>query len=160
MPAPKLMPGSIQRRGKVSWSVVLDFGPDPLTGRRRQVRRTVRGSKDDAKTLLAWLLLKRDRQLVEGPQPEPQQRSANHCWRPGCSGTILDVGDGSPRCLLCGRGPDAGAGIDWDLHLASISALMSQPPGSAVSLRSPISDEMYERPARGPQRRWLPWAGY
>lgn len=36
---------------------------------------------------------------------------------------------------------------------------MSAPPGSAVSLRSPISDETYERPAAGRRRKWLPWAG-
>ena len=70
------------------------------------------------------------------------------------------MGDGSPRCLLCARGPsDAGTSTDWDLHLASLSALMSPPPGAAVSLRSSISEEMYERPASGRQRKWLPWAG-
>ncbi len=81
------------------------------------------------------------------------------CGRTYCHGTLLNAGDGE-RCLLCGRGPsDAGAGIDWDLHFASISALMKQPPGAAVSLRSSISDEMYERPARGGKRKWMAWAG-
>jgi len=82
------------------------------------------------------------------------------CGRADCHGTLLNAGDGE-RCLLCGRGPsDAGAGTDRDLHLASISALMCQPPGLAVSLRSSISDEMYERSAHGVKRKWLPWAGY
>lgn len=80
------------------------------------------------------------------------------CGRADCHGTLLNAGDGE-RCLLCGRGPDAGAGIDWDLHLASISALVREPPGAAVSLRSSISEEMYERPRRGVKRKWLPWAG-
>ncbi len=81
------------------------------------------------------------------------------CGRADCRGTLLNAGDGE-RCLLCGRGPsDAGAGTDWDLHLASLSALMRQPPGLVVSLRSSISEEMYERPEHGRKRKWLPWAG-
>ena len=86
---------------------------------------------------------------------------ATYCRRPNCRGTVLDVGDGSPRCLLCARGPgDADTGTDQDLHHASLSALMSQPPGAAVSLRSSISEETYERPAHGGKRKWLAWAGH
>jgi hypothetical protein len=39
---------------------------------------------------------------------------------------------------------------------------MAAPPGSAVSYRSRISDEQYERPGsgRGRGRKWLPWSGF
>ncbi len=46
------MRGSIQRRGEV-WRLVVDGGADPITGRRRQLSRTVRGTKRDAESALA-----------------------------------------------------------------------------------------------------------
>lgn len=55
--------GSIRRRGKDRWTVVVDAGPDPGTGKRRQVRRTVRGTKREAEELLVSLIDRRDRGL-------------------------------------------------------------------------------------------------
>ena len=54
------MPGSIVKRGKNSWSVILDLGRDPVTGKRRQFWRSVKGPKRDAETLLVHLLHQRD----------------------------------------------------------------------------------------------------
>ncbi len=60
------MAGHIKKRGKESWSVVIDLGKDPLTGRRRQVRRAVKGTKREAEALLAQLLYQRD-QGIDAP---------------------------------------------------------------------------------------------
>ncbi len=54
------MPGSIVKRGKNSWSVIVDFGRDPVTGKRRQLWRSVKGSKRDAQVVLTQLLHQRD----------------------------------------------------------------------------------------------------
>ena len=54
------MPGSIIKRGKSSWTVVVDIGRDPVTGKRRQLWRGVKGTKRDAETLLVQLLHQRD----------------------------------------------------------------------------------------------------
>ena len=54
------MPGSIVKRGKNSWSVILDLGRDPVTGKRRQLWRSVKGPKRDAQVVLTQLLHQRD----------------------------------------------------------------------------------------------------
>ena len=54
------MAGHIRKRGKESWSVVIDLGKDPLSGRRRQVRRAVKGTKREAEAALVQLLHQRD----------------------------------------------------------------------------------------------------
>ena len=46
------MRGHIKKRSKDSWSIVVDMGPDPETGKRRQQWVTVRGSKRDAEARL------------------------------------------------------------------------------------------------------------
>jgi len=48
--------GSIQKRSKNSYSIVVDIGKDPETGKRKQKRRTVRGNKKDAEKVLAEML--------------------------------------------------------------------------------------------------------
>ena len=54
------MPGRIAKRSKSSWTVVVDLGPDPVTGRRRQLSRAVSGPKRNAESLLVELLHERD----------------------------------------------------------------------------------------------------
>ena len=61
------MPGHIRKRGKESWSVVIDLGRDPLTGRRRQVRRAVKGTKREAEAALVQLLHQRDSGIDKPP---------------------------------------------------------------------------------------------
>jgi hypothetical protein len=46
--------GSVQRKGTV-WSFVVDLGPDPATGRRRQARRSGFVTKKAAETALRSL---------------------------------------------------------------------------------------------------------
>jgi integrase len=50
------MRGSIERRGK-SWRIRVDVGRDPVTGRRRQLTRTVVGTKREAQEAMARLLV-------------------------------------------------------------------------------------------------------
>ena len=54
------MPGSIVKRGKNSWSVIVDLGRDPATGKRRRAWQSVKGSKREAERLLTQLLHQRD----------------------------------------------------------------------------------------------------
>jgi integrase len=49
------MRGSIERRGK-AWRITIDTGPDPASGKRRQVRRTIHGTKADATDALNALI--------------------------------------------------------------------------------------------------------
>lgn len=54
------MPGHIRKRGKNSWAVVVDLGQDAVTGKRRQLWRSVKGNKREAEALLVKLLHQRD----------------------------------------------------------------------------------------------------
>ncbi len=49
------MRGHITKRSEGSYSIVLDVGTNPTTGRRKQQRVTVRGTKKDAEKRLAEL---------------------------------------------------------------------------------------------------------
>ena len=50
------MRGHIRQRSKGSWTCIIELDRDPLTGRRRQTQRTIRGPKRDAELLLAQLI--------------------------------------------------------------------------------------------------------
>jgi integrase len=50
------MPGRIVKRSRSSWTLVVDLGPDPVTGRRRQHSRAVRGTKREAEAELVRIL--------------------------------------------------------------------------------------------------------
>jgi len=50
------MRGSIKARGD-AWRLVVDAGPDPVTGRRRQVVRNVKGTREEAERRLAQMLV-------------------------------------------------------------------------------------------------------
>ena len=54
------MQGHITKRSKDSWSVVIELGRDPLTGKRRQMWATVRGTKREAERELVKRLAERD----------------------------------------------------------------------------------------------------
>ena len=49
------MRGHLKQRSKGSWSIVLDLGRDPSTGKRKQQWQTVRGTKKEAEKKLAEL---------------------------------------------------------------------------------------------------------
>lgn len=50
------MRGSIRQRSKGSWSIVIDVGRDPQTGKRRQEWQTVKGTKGEAQRALREML--------------------------------------------------------------------------------------------------------
>ncbi|MBL7208523.1 MAG: tyrosine-type recombinase/integrase, partial [Dehalococcoidia bacterium] len=50
------MKGHIRQRSKGSWTIVIDVGRDPQTGKRRQQWHTVHGTKKDAERALRELL--------------------------------------------------------------------------------------------------------
>jgi integrase len=50
-------PGHIRRRGPDTWQILLESAPDPLTGVRRRIGRTVHGSRRDAERVRAELVL-------------------------------------------------------------------------------------------------------
>ena len=49
------MRGHIKQRSKGSWTIILNLGRDPATGKRKQQWLTIRGTKKDAETKLAEL---------------------------------------------------------------------------------------------------------
>lgn len=65
------MKGHLRRRGERSWAIVLDLGPDPVTGRRRQKWHTVQGTKRDAQRRLTELL----KELQDGAYVEPSSET-------------------------------------------------------------------------------------
>lgn len=48
--------GNIRKRSKGTWTLTVDLGLDPTTGKRRQTYRTVKGTKKDAEAALAELV--------------------------------------------------------------------------------------------------------
>lgn len=50
------MTGHIRRRGKQSWEIKFDLGPDPLTGQRRLRYRSFKGTRREAEIKLATLI--------------------------------------------------------------------------------------------------------
>ncbi len=50
------MKGHMRKRSKGSWTIWVDIGRDPETGRRKQQSFTVRGSKKDAERELRAIL--------------------------------------------------------------------------------------------------------
>ena len=51
------MRGHITQRSKGSWSIVIDAGKDPETGKRRQQWHTVKGTKRNAQRILHEILV-------------------------------------------------------------------------------------------------------
>jgi len=81
------MRGRLVKRSQGSWRIVLDGAPDPVTGKRRQVSRTVRGPKREAERVLAELLTQRDR----GAGIRPERLTVAEYLRDWCAGLALRV---------------------------------------------------------------------
>jgi integrase len=58
------MAGRIVRRSPQSWTVIVDLGRDPITGRRVQHTKAIRGRKEDAEDYLRQVLNERDEGLL------------------------------------------------------------------------------------------------
>jgi integrase len=54
-------PTGVRKRGDGVWQVVVEADEDPITGKRRQVWRTVHGTRDDAVKMRARMLLEQGR---------------------------------------------------------------------------------------------------
>ena len=50
------MRGTIRQRAKGSWTIQVYAGKDPVTGKKKSVARTVRGTKKEAELALARLI--------------------------------------------------------------------------------------------------------
>jgi len=61
------MKGNITRRGKNSWRLKFDLGPDPATGKRKIAYKTIRGTKHDAEKELRALLYRQDKGIAIEP---------------------------------------------------------------------------------------------
>ncbi|HHY94046.1 MAG TPA: site-specific integrase [Firmicutes bacterium] len=61
------MPGHLEKRSKSSWTIVIDLGHDPATGKRKRLKRAFRGTKKEAEQELARLLV----ELEKGTHVEP-----------------------------------------------------------------------------------------
>ena len=71
------MRGHITKRSKDSWTIVLDLGRDPSTGKRKQQWVTHKGTKKEAETKLTKLLgqLNNGWMNILVPRYEPQHLS-------------------------------------------------------------------------------------
>jgi len=61
------MRGHIKQRSKGSWSVVIDVGKDPETGKRRQHWHTIKGTKRDAQKALNEMLVSLEKDVYIKP---------------------------------------------------------------------------------------------
>ena len=61
------MQGHIRKRGKNSWGIVISLGRDPVSGKRRQLTRSVKGRKADAERLLVELLHQKETGIDQLP---------------------------------------------------------------------------------------------
>lgn len=71
------MRGHIKQRSKGSWTIVLDLGRDPSTGKRKQQWVTVRGTKKAAESKLAEL----QHQLDTGSFLQPSKLTVGNFMR-------------------------------------------------------------------------------
>ena len=48
--------GHVYKRSSVAWTIKYEFGSDPITGKRRQKSRAVKGTRKDAEQALSRIL--------------------------------------------------------------------------------------------------------
>ncbi|HHV63187.1 MAG TPA: site-specific integrase [Firmicutes bacterium] len=61
------MAGSIRKRGENSWEIKAELGRDPMTGKRRRIFKTIRGTKRDAEKALRDILRSIDEGTFSAP---------------------------------------------------------------------------------------------
>lgn len=84
------MRGRIRPRGQGVWQLVVDAAPDPVTGNRRQVYRTVKGTKKKAAEELAHLVVELGRGDHNGHDATVGQLIAAHLRNATISATTRD----------------------------------------------------------------------
>jgi Arm DNA-binding domain len=71
--------GYIKRRllgdGSVRYDVTVDLGPDPVTGKRRQRRKTFKTKREAQAGLTAWLAEINKGVVVDRPLADPSRHS-------------------------------------------------------------------------------------
>ncbi len=72
------MKGHIKQRSKGSWSIVIDVGKDPETGKRKQHWHTIKGTKRDAQRELNEMLVS----LEKGLYVKPNKIAVRDCAMP------------------------------------------------------------------------------
>ncbi|MBA2726454.1 MAG: site-specific integrase [Actinobacteria bacterium] len=81
------MRGHLKKRAKGSWTLVVERGRDPVTGKRRQMWVTVKGSKKHAEAELARLI----NSVETGSEIEPANQSVAEYlerWLQACEGRL------------------------------------------------------------------------
>ncbi|WP_027718778.1 site-specific integrase [Desulfovirgula thermocuniculi] len=61
------MPGHLEKRSNKSWTIVVELGRDPVTGKRKRLKKAFRGTKKEAEKELARLLT----EIEKGTYVEP-----------------------------------------------------------------------------------------
>lgn len=96
------MKGSITRRpgknGAVAWRCRADDGVDPVTGRRRQISRTINGSKADAERELRRLIA----ELESGSHTDRSSMTVGELLKLWLDSVAVSV---RPNTMDCYRGP-------------------------------------------------------
>ncbi len=64
------MKGHIKQRSKGSWSIVIDVGKDPETGKRHQQWHTVKGTKRNAQRILHEILVTMEKGMYVKPNSD------------------------------------------------------------------------------------------
>ena len=95
------MRGTILKRAKGSWTIIIDVGKHP-DGRRKQQWNTVKGSKRDAERRLAEILNK----VNSGLYIRPSKDTLGSFLEPG-SETTYPPGSGPLLWTVTGGGPGA-----------------------------------------------------
>jgi len=78
------MKGHIRQRSKGSWSIVVDTGIDPETGKRGQRWHTIRGTKRDAQRELREIL----HAMEKGDYVEPNRITVGEWLNQWCEGYV------------------------------------------------------------------------
>ena len=63
------MPGHLEKRSEKSWTIVIDIGRDPATGKRKRIYRAFQGTKREAEKEMARLIA----ELEKGTYIEPSK---------------------------------------------------------------------------------------
>jgi len=63
------MPGHLEKRSKSSWTIVVEAGRDPVTGKRKRIKKAFRGTKREAQKEMAKIIA----QVEKGTYVEPSK---------------------------------------------------------------------------------------
>lgn len=69
------MPGHLEKRSPKSWTIVIDVGREPATGKRKRIYQAFNGTKKDAEKEMARLLTELEKGLFIEPSKLTLQRN-------------------------------------------------------------------------------------